>query len=114
MKRKNRFRNKHLRIPMTPHPGVTRLVACAACRWGDVMVTSIRHFDINMLNQIRHFSRNTKKYMNTKREQQGFVCQFGNWMTREEALVVAKASGQYGRYREPSNHPTELFSEDYV
>lgn len=73
-------------------PVPVRRVVCAAIRREDgAMLCSARHFDHSMRLQI-----DTSVYL---REQwhdadQGFIDQFGKFMSREEAWQVANAAGQ--------------------
>jgi hypothetical protein len=74
-----------------------RRVVCAAIRAadGDVLL-GIRHYSRDMHRQIeaRH---DGEKFAHRHDPDQGFVDQFGVYMTREEAYPVAKASGQLWR-----------------
>lgn len=87
-----------------------RRVVCAAIRGhGGVIICGARHFDGVMLKQLdmaggsQHFGR-------SKPVEQGFIDNRGEWLTREEALVVATAAGQLVR-RCPGDD-RELFSEN--
>lgn len=83
----------------------TRVVVCAANRYGDLIVCGARHFDMVMRAQI--------KAANIERSvpEQGFIDQWGVFMDREEALLVATAAGQIN-VRRPKSPGNELFSED--
>jgi len=85
-------------------------VVCAACRYDGVIVVGIRHLDTLMRQTIkamypdedggaicRKFSR-----------EQGFVDQFGNFLTRKEALKIATEKDQIYRV----TNDNELFSEN--
>lgn len=74
-------------------PGKTpQRVVCAACRSPDkhFMVVGPRHWDNTMLEQIRNmiFSGYTNDW------QQGFIDQFGDYLTRQEAWVIANERQQ--------------------
>ena len=73
---------------------VIRRVVCAAIRAadGDVLL-GIRHYSRDMHKQItaRH---DGKKFTHRHDPDQGFVDQWGVYMTREEAYKVAEASGE--------------------
>lgn len=91
-----------LKQPETP----VRVVVCAANRYGELIVCGARHFDMVMRAQIKaaNLVRATPE--------QGFIDQWGVFMSREEALAVATAAGQIN-VRRPKNPPfDELFSED--
>lgn len=72
-----------------------QVIVCAAMRKGDVIVAGARHFDSVMRSQI--------KAMDTDAPQpwggceQGFIDQWGNFLTRREAWKVADAAGQIRR-----------------
>lgn len=75
-------------------PKPQQIVVCAACRLeqdGETyLVTGARHFDKVMNNIIRHLPMKLK-WVNAD---QGFINQFGEFLTREEALEVVKNNGQ--------------------
>ena len=74
--------------------GVRRVV-CAACLYGDgIMLVGPRHFDATMRDQYRRFGLKKTEDQCV----QGFVDQWGTFMTREEAHEVAREQGQI-RYR---------------
>ena len=83
-----------------------RRVVCAACLYGDgVMLVGPRHFDATMRDQFRRFGlRHDAPHV------QGFIDQWGEFMTREEALKVATEQGQI--LRRCGGDGRELFSEN--
>lgn len=83
-----------------------RMVVCAACKMGDLVVMSPRHWDIPMHWTAAHL----KGTLELRLAEQGFVDQWGVFMTREEAYQVAKRQGQI-RYPENGNGSEKLFSE---
>lgn len=99
------------RVPRWEHFDVKRRVVCAANRYGDFVVTGIRHhcpvmrqqIDLIGLNNLRHYAGDTG-------EEQGFVDQYGNYLTREEAMVIAQKRGQVTIGG--THDPKTLFSED--
>ena len=92
-----------------------RVVVCAANRYGDNLAIGVRHFDYLMRNNINLINRVFRDMgigeIDNGEWEQGFICQFGIFMTREEALLVAQKSGQLdGKVK---CHPIDqLFSED--
>jgi hypothetical protein len=94
-----------------------RVVVCAANRTkdGKRMVCGARHWDSAMRGQvcntnwfsIKLFGRLPKRWRGAE---QGFIDQFGVFMTREEAWVVAEAAGQIKFGRDYSKGT--LYSED--
>lgn len=82
-----------------------RCVVCAACRFGDIIVAGARHFDTVMHRVIDgRFSRRE-----VSEAEQGFIDQFGIFLTREEAFILAEEKGQI---KEKPNVRGTLFSED--
>lgn len=83
-----------------------RRIVCAACRWPDGhVILGIRHFSPDM-----HLSAALQGYDPKDCRDQGFVDQFGNYLNRQEAYVIAAGNGQYQPY-EPYT-PGTLYSED--
>lgn len=94
-------------------------VGCAAIRYGDYIVTGVRHYCPMMRLQIEILGYKTLNAYATcyhrqrAMAEQGFVSQHNEWLSREEALRVALDTGQVFR-----NHDLidggELFSEMIV
>lgn len=83
-----------------------RHVVCAACQWEDgLIVTGVRHFCPIMRAQIARMDPKPQ----TKHEQ-GFVDQWGNFMSRDEALTVVKMNKQ--PLRHPHDEWETLYSEN--
>lgn len=100
---------------IAPKTKTMRVVVAAACRFlGDVIIVSSRHFDANMHAMIDTLmlARGLTDLEVMHNHEEGFVDQFGVWLTRGEALAVATESGQLNRYRPKRGHEGELFSED--
>ena len=74
-----------------------RRVVCAALRAsdGDLLI-GIRHYSADMRQQIERRLDGTK-FLHRLDEHQGFVDQWGVYMSREEAYQVAKDAGQLYR-----------------
>lgn len=73
---------------------VQRRVVAAAIRAADGSVLiGIRHYSRDMHAQIQH-RKDGQKFVRRHDPDQGFVDQFGVYMTREEAYRVALAAGQ--------------------
>ena len=71
-----------------------RRVVCAALRAVDgALLLGIRHYSIDMHRQMEQH-KNGKKFRDCLDENQGFVDQFGVYMSRVEAYQVAEAAGQ--------------------
>jgi len=66
-----------------------QVVVCAACRRGDLIIAGARHFDKVMRSQLNHIS--VKPHGEWE---EGFIDQFGDFLTRVEAMKVALAAGQ--------------------
>lgn len=65
-----------------------QIVVCAANRIGDVILCGARHWD--------NIMRAQAKAMGLKggNEEQGFIDQFGDFLTRKEAMEIVKINGQ--------------------
>lgn len=75
-----------------PSIAPTRRVVCAANRFpGGVLVLGARHFDGVMRQTIKLLS------LTPGSEEQGFIDQAGQFLTRQEAWKVAEAAGQIQR-----------------
>ena len=91
-----------------------RVVVCAAnridCEFGEI-ICGARHFDQIMRKQIAN-----KIYLNPEKRgadyEQGFIDQWGLFMTRKEALAVAIAANQINMRRPKTSPKDQLFSED--
>lgn len=71
-----------------------RRVVCAAIRASDgSLLLGIRHYSRDMYAQIDQRNDGVK-FENRCDEDQGFVDQYGVWMSREEAYQIALANGQ--------------------
>lgn len=86
-------------------------VVCAAIRKtfpdkSEVLIIGPRHFDMVMHCTIRCLCANPRDMADAE---QGFIDQWGNFLTREQAWVIAQERGQF--IGEPT-HPSSLFSED--
>lgn len=84
-----------------------RRVVCAALRLEGILVLGPRHYDLVMQDQFEILG-NDKKWATAE---QGFIDQWGRFMTRSVAYIVAKEAGQI---LEKTGNPDsqELFSED--
>jgi len=76
-----------------------QVVVCAACRRGDIIIAGARHFDKVMLSQIKAidapYNDAPYNFLGGKAVwEQGFIDQFGDFLTREEAMIVAVDGGQ--------------------
>lgn len=81
-----------------------QIVVCAACKMGEHIVLGARHFDKRMRQQMENTS------CNWKLAEQGFIDQFGDFITREEAMSIIKKNGQPFSI-ERNRGDTVLFSE---
>lgn len=86
-----------------------RVVSMAACIVDRVLVVGNRHFCPIMHNTIELLGLDCSKHNII--HDQGFVCQHGQYMTREEAWLVAGAAGQIKRV---TGEEGVLYSEDYL
>lgn len=76
---------------------MTRRIVCAALRAADGrLLLGIRHYSRDMHEQLAHRD-DRNRFQHLHDPNQGFVDQFGAYLTREEAYVVAEAAGQIWR-----------------
>lgn len=76
---------------------IRRRVVCAAIRAADGdLLLGIRHYSEDMHRQIEQ-RRDGAKFKHRMDEDQGFVDQWGRWMSRVEAYTVAQHAGQIVR-----------------
>lgn len=90
---------------------MNRRVVCAAIRADDgSLLIGIRHYSGDMHSQMMARTDSGEKFRDRYGDDQGFVDQFGNYMTREQAYKLAEANGQIIR---PEGCPckTRLYSE---
>lgn len=88
---------------------MTRVVVCAANKYGPFLYTGIRHFCPIMRQNMS--SANIPALRKIWGEVQGFVDQHGVFMDRKESLQVATDAGQIDRWRK-KNPGDWLCSED--
>ena len=81
-----------------------RQVVCAANKFGDIIVLGVRHFCPLMCKQMDAYGLD-----GTDEHEQGFVDQWGNFMTRKEALLVLRTNGRWIR---DENYREVLYSEN--
>jgi hypothetical protein len=88
----------------------TPVVVCAACKYNDLILCSARHWDKVMniqLRQIRMINEKVKAHHFIE----GFINQFGEFLTREDAYIVAENAGQKIDLDGCGGMPGTLFSE---
>lgn len=81
-----------------------RRIVCAANKNGDLLVLGARHFDMTMNRTIEMLGLEEADW------EQGFIDQHGEFLTREEAWVVAEAAGQI--IRRVGGDGKRLYSEN--
>ena len=69
-----------------------QIVVCAACTDGATVAAGARHWDSVMRSQVHAISREKTKPLS--QWEQGFIDQFGDFLTREEAMQIVKDNGQ--------------------
>ena len=93
-----------------PLKGIRRIV-CAAINNQGTIVLGARHHDELMNNQIQGYL-DEGGYWNKKDEIQGFIDQYGNFINRKDALIVAKAANQILKIGPGFNATKQLYSEN--
>ena len=87
---------------------VQQVVVCAACLVDGVILCGARHWDGIMRAQANAMGSIGMK----GDEEQGFIDQFGTFLSRKEALIIAVAAGQkVGIERGCGGSTTTLYSE---
>lgn len=87
----------------------SRRVVCAANLLKDgTLILGARHWDSVMHKTFRQIYGDTIRAASLEGKQ-GFIDQWGNFMSREEARIVAERQGQL---LARADHGLELFSED--
>ena len=92
-----------------PHKGVRRVV-CAAIRStkSGKIICGARHYDSIMKSQLEVYD--VVAPINKAEIEQGFIDQWCNFLTREDALIVALAAGQ--RIKRCGGDEHRLYSEN--
>ncbi len=89
---------------------VDQYIVSAACKFGPVILCGARHFDSVMRTQIDAMGGSKALRKLHGSEDQGFIDQFGTYLSREDALAIVLANGQ--RFNPERNGSTdELYSE---
>ena len=100
-----------------------RYIVCAACKVGNIMFVGPRHWDKTMREQVsllmgepdkvvafkKLFDTHSEYLTTGKRDEQGFIDQYGDFWTREEAAEIVTLNGQHLRNHD---HGGMLYSED--
>lgn len=94
--------------PIWERCDVQRVISMAACIVDGHLIVGNRHFCPIMRMQLEHIGVTGGKH--DVRTDQGFVCQWGIYMSRQEAWEVAKAAGQIKQTFEDG----VLYSECYL
>ena len=78
-----------------------RRIVCAANRYGDIVIPSARHHDKCMNTIIQAFGGRAKLLegihytdLDEFRKEQGFIDQYGDYWTREQAMDIVKMNEQ--------------------
>ena len=69
----------------------TRKIVCAACKKGDLILASARHWDDVMRKQAQSIGLGKGGMANFS---QGFIDQYGIYLSRQDAMKVALSAGQ--------------------
>lgn len=93
-----------------------RRIVCAANRFelktgGTIVIPGTRHYSRDMA-EVLDLIRDQLAKDHVTGDNQGFVDQWGEYFTREEAVIIAEYAGQLNTVRPKSGPKNELFSED--
>jgi len=96
--------------------GPMPIIVSAACRYEGILIPGPRHWDKTMLRLygLIKTSEGMKNYNSPpdpKDFEQGFIDQFGRFFDREEAMIIAKESGQMLDLDRNGPDETILYSE---
>jgi hypothetical protein len=105
--------HKEITWTANPYPPVPRHVVCAAVKFDTgLVITGARHWDSVMRNIVEFGFGGFSKFRDYHTEvSQGFIDQYGEYMTRTEAAYIVNANNQHLRAVNPETI-TGLFSED--
>lgn len=67
-------------------------IVCAAIRVDNEIICGARHFDQVMYTKIDR--KDEEHRLKWRKAEQGFIDQFGNFLTREEAYIIAERNNQ--------------------
>jgi len=81
--------------PIPSHYAPPRVVCAALREDGGEIILGPRHLDDAMRVQIAHSQTPDLRYWS--QAEQGFIDQYGRFLTREEAFVIATEAGQFFR-----------------
>lgn len=89
-----------------------QFVVCAACKYGDVIIAGARHYDSVMHSQLKAFpEKGEVRMMNRGLVIQGFINQFGEFLSREEAIKIVLGNDQPIDLTRNGHQDRELYSE---
>lgn len=90
----------------TGYPPVQQVVVCAACLVDGVIFCGARHWDDVMRAQCKAAGMNK-----IVEHEQGFIDQWGTFLSRKEAMIIANAAGQKVDIERCGGSTTTLYSE---
>ncbi len=85
-------------------------IVCAACSNDEIILCGARHWDKIMNKQLDAIKKANPELRSSKFEQ-GFINQFGEFLTREDAMEVVKENGQPFDIERNGGSDKELYSE---
>lgn len=95
-------------MELTDEQKATQRVVCAALRIKELMIIGPRHYDAVMQKVIE---THVYCYRDWSNAEQGFIDQWGNFLTRTEAWLIAFRAGQILRFVGNQN-PRELMAQE--
>jgi len=90
-------------------------IVCAACCYEDIIITGVRHWDTimgkhkDLLNRLDDI--NGVKRTSSAKYKQGFIDQYGDFLTRTEAMFIVKENGQKINFDRNGWDDDTLYSE---
>lgn len=70
-----------------------QVVVCAANKFEDIIICGARHWD-HIMNDQFDLMKKADPTLSGPKFEQGFIDQFGAFLTREEAMNIVKENGQ--------------------
>jgi len=92
------------------HPKPPKHIVTAANRFGEVIIVGARHWDKRMRQQAEMMG-GIKHLRSLGKEEQGFIDQFGNYHSREDAMKIVISNGQRFDKKRNGGGTSALFSE---
>lgn len=88
-----------------------QIIVCAACYNDEILICGARHWDPIMNKVFRTIKTAGNQDLKSSGFDQGFIDQFGKFLTRVEAMEIVKENGQPFDKERNGGSDKELYSE---